>query len=605
MALLSVKHRKAIFQYLGLGEYNAENIKAFQKKYMLRKKDYDGIYGQDTDSTLRTVYYVKKYTKNFEPKEFQCECGGKYCCGYPSYMKPAQLILLQAIRDKYGKPIIVTSGLRCKTWNSKCGGSIQNSLHMSGQATDFYQQGVTDTLKNRKATIKWLKKQKSLHYSYGDGINSNGVSVSAPYMGNALHVDTYNDVTATYPTYKETPKIIDISEFQNTIDFAKVKADGIKGVIVRCGYRGAEKGTLNEDARFIEHIKGAYKAGLPVGIYMFTQAINEAEGKAEAEYAVKMWRKANVPLSFPIAIDTESVSKGRANDLTKAERTTVIKAFCDEIIAQGYEPMIYASTSWLNNKLNMSKLPYKVWVAQYASKCEYKGSYIIWQYASNGSVKGISGKVDMDYLYFTPKETPCPKQPKKSVDEVAKEVIDGKWGNGDERKKELEDAGYDYDAVQKRVNELIPSARERLAAKAGEYAYSTNTSKAHYPDGAPKAAYKTALYKAYPGLKNLSSAAAKGASCDVYVGVSVRSAGIDDDFPRGLSPSYLAKSKKFERIDKEDVKKGDIIVTSKHICIAWSDGEVKEASNGDFWPKTTETLTTRLNASGAKVYRAK
>lgn len=144
----------------------------------------------------------------------------------------------------------------------------------------------------------------------------------------------------------------------------------------------------------------------------------------------------------------------------------------------------------------------------------------------------------------------------------------------------------------------------KIAAKANEFAYPTNTSKANYPSGAPKAAYKTALYKVYPNLKKLSSAAAKGASCDVFVGTCVRSAGIDKNFPRGLSPSYLAKSSKFKQVNKSDVQDGDIIVTSKHICIAYG-GKVKEASNGDFWPKTTNTLKKRLNASGAKVYRAK
>ena len=203
------------------------------------------------------------------------------------------------------------------------------------------------------------------------------------------------------------------------------------------------------------------------------------------------------------------------------------------------------------------------------------------------------------------------EEPTKSIATIAQEVIDGKWGNGEDRITALKNAGYDPDAVQKKVNELlapkpkVKTNREKLADKANEFAYTTNTSNAKYPSGKPKAAYKKALYKAYPNLKKLSSPAAKGASCDVFVGTCVRSAGIDKDFPRGLSPSYLAKSKKFKQISKDKVKAGDIIVTPKHICIAWSDGKVKEASNGDFWPKTTKTLKKRLNASGAKVYRAK
>lgn len=198
----------------------------------------------------------------------------------------------------------------------------------------------------------------------------------------------------------ESTAVIDVSEFQSTIDWAKVKAAGVKGVIVRCGYRGAETGKLKADSRFLEHIKGAAKAGLKVGIYMFTQAITAAEGKEEADYAIKQMQAAGVTLSYPIAVDTESVRNGRANGLSKAQRTECIKAFCEEIKAKGYEPMIYASTSWLNNKLTMSKLPYKVWAAQYNSTCTYKGKYVMWQYTSSAHLPGVSGNVDMNHCYI-------------------------------------------------------------------------------------------------------------------------------------------------------------------------------------------------------------
>ena len=189
MALLTVEERKTRFKFLGLGEYNEENIKKLQKKY-LSAKEVDGVYGTHTDNLLRHVYNVKKYTKNFSPEEFKCECGGRYCTGYPSYMKKVELENLQAIRTHWGKPITVTCGLRCSTYNSKLNGSITNSKHLTGYACDFYMPGVTDTLANRKASIKWIKKLPNHNYTYGNGINSYGYSVSAPYMGNALHTDT-------------------------------------------------------------------------------------------------------------------------------------------------------------------------------------------------------------------------------------------------------------------------------------------------------------------------------------------------------------------------------------------------------------------------------
>ena len=105
---------------------------------------------------------------------------------------------------KTGRPITVTCGLRDKTYNSKLGGSIQNSLHLSGRAVDFYQKGVTDTLANRKASIKWIKTLPNHHYTYGNGINSYGNGVSAPYMGNALHTD----VSVKASPYDENGKLI-------------------------------------------------------------------------------------------------------------------------------------------------------------------------------------------------------------------------------------------------------------------------------------------------------------------------------------------------------------------------------------------------------------
>lgn len=486
--------------------------------------------------------------------------------------------------------------------------------------------GLTeDGVIGQGTTAAWQKKLRDLGYLAKDekidgyfGVKS--MTAWQKFLNDHDKLPSDPD-KGTDTTKKKTHKVIDISNFQGTSDFAKVKADGIKGVIVKCGYRGAEDGKLKEDSRFLEHIRNAHKAGLAVGIYMFTQAVTATEAKDEADYAVKMWKKADVPISYPIAIDTESVvisgRGGRANGLTKAQRTTVIKAFCERIKELGYEPMIYASTSWLNNKLNMEKLPYKVWVAQYASKCEYKGEYVMWQYTSDGNVKGIDGRVDMNKCYIEPKEVPCPR---KTVTELAKEVIDGKWGSGDERKKRLEAEGYDYDAVQSKVNEILEAEKtngQKIADMAVKLAYSTNTAKASYVNGEPKKAYKEAIPKAYPNRSGWGKPARDGASCDVAAGVSIRMAGVDPNFPRGLSPSYLAKSDKFElvKVTADTIKDGDIIITDKHICIHVG-GKIKEASHphynektkkyeGGFYPKTTDTLKKRLSAKGAKVYRAK
>lgn len=190
-----------------LDELGYASVKTFQAAVMYPKY-VDGVYGQQTENALISAINVKRNTKNFSVKEFRCECGGRYCCGYPSTLKVEMLRNIQAIRDHYGRPITVTCGLRDKTYNSKLGGSIQNSLHLSGRAVDFYQKGVTDTLANRKASIKWIKTLPQHHYTYGNGINSYGNGVSAPYMGNALHTDVNVGSTPAPSPYDKDGKLI-------------------------------------------------------------------------------------------------------------------------------------------------------------------------------------------------------------------------------------------------------------------------------------------------------------------------------------------------------------------------------------------------------------
>lgn len=202
--MLSEKLRKQYMEALGY-TYDKAGIKKMQSDYMARKSDVDGAYGNNTDILLRNLYNFKLsgIVKHFKLNEFKCKCGGKYCSGYPTVVSQAQLKMMEAIRTHYGKPITVTCGLRCRTYNSKIGGSIINSSHLSGYATDYYQAGVTDTLSHRKAAISWIKKQKNHSYTYGNGCNSKGNYISAPYMGNALHTDTKTSVKDIYPEIKK------------------------------------------------------------------------------------------------------------------------------------------------------------------------------------------------------------------------------------------------------------------------------------------------------------------------------------------------------------------------------------------------------------------
>lgn len=191
MALLDIDERERRLKFLGYGEYNAENIKAFQKEaFPKQPKQHDGKYGINTDRALRHFYNVKKVTKDFKPTEFRCNCGR--CTGYPSYMKQVELKHLQKIRNHYGKPMIITSGLRCSYENSRVGG-VRNSGHTRGYAADFYMKGVTDTVANRKRSLSYIKKLDNHEFTYGAYmLDSNGTYRAAGGMGNAMHTETHS-----------------------------------------------------------------------------------------------------------------------------------------------------------------------------------------------------------------------------------------------------------------------------------------------------------------------------------------------------------------------------------------------------------------------------
>ena len=193
---------------------------------------------------------------------------------------------------------------------------------------------------------------------------------------------------------------IDVSYAQGFIDWEKVARAGIKFAYIRASYRGYGTGRIVPDEWFERNIKGAIAAGIKVGVYFFSQAINAEEGREEADYIINQVKKYKI--SLPIAIDTEYVSapNARANSISKQIRTEAVKAFCARVYERRYTALIYASTSWLNNQLDMSKLSiYKVWVAQYYSHVTYGGEFQCWQYTSSGSVPGINGRVDMNHWY--------------------------------------------------------------------------------------------------------------------------------------------------------------------------------------------------------------
>ena len=192
---------------------------------------------------------------------------------------------------------------------------------------------------------------------------------------------------------------IDVSKWQGEIDWDKVKNAGVEFAIIRAGYRGSVTGAIVEDPYFQANMKGAAASGIPVGVYFFTQAVNEVEAVEEASAVLKLVTQ--FELDYPIFIDTEGAGgNGRADGLDVETRTLVCEAFCRTIENGGYRAGVYASRNWYNNCLETTKLDhYSIWLAEYRSVPLYQGYYSMWQYTSKGQVDGIKGNVDLNLFY--------------------------------------------------------------------------------------------------------------------------------------------------------------------------------------------------------------
>lgn len=222
-------------------------------------------------------------------------------------------------------------------------------------------------------------------------------------------------------------KIIDISTFNDVTNWDKVKQN-VAGVIIRIGYRGYGNGAIKEDARFRSHVEGAVKAGIPMGFYFMSQAMNRQEGIEEADYCYE--RIKDMQISLPVFFDSEYSSdkkNGRADYISKEERTWACLGFCERLKQLGIKAGVYASKSWFTTHLVTSLLTdYYIWCAQYNNRCTAAHRVDLWQYTSKGTIPGIAGNVDINecYVSFTRSdETSTQASMRQKVVEIARNWI--------------------------------------------------------------------------------------------------------------------------------------------------------------------------------------
>lgn len=200
-------------------------------------------------------------------------------------------------------------------------------------------------------------------------------------------------------------KGIDVSYHNGTINWKKVKKDGVDFAFIRVAYRGYENGRLKMDSEALENMKNANAAGVPIGVYIFSQAISSKEAIQEADYIVSKIKKYQIDL--PIVLDFEYVAVGVGRlykaKLSKSAATNICTSFCKRIQELGYTPMVYASKSMYQDEMYAADVSqkYPIWMAHYTNgTTDYSGEYEYWQYSSSGTVDGIKGYyVDLNFRY--------------------------------------------------------------------------------------------------------------------------------------------------------------------------------------------------------------
>lgn len=298
-------------------------------------------------------------------------------------------------------------------------------------------------------------------------------------------------------------QVVDVSTFQQTIDWSQVKQDGIVGAMIRAGY-----GFGTVDNQYRANVTGCENNGIPYGMYHYSYATNIEDAKKEAEFFINN-AKGTSP-SYPLAMDVEEASQAA---MGKQALTAMILAFCDVVKAAGYQPMLYTNLNWATNYIDMSQIDnagIRVWIAQYNTTLDYKGNYFLWQYTSSGRVAGIPANVDLNYLGSDTGEITPPQPPVTGNNTYTVKAGDTLWdiaqsqlGNGSRYKEIMTLNGLTSDVIQPGQVLKLPTGNDNT----GSGSVSTYTVKAGDTlwDIAQSQLGNGSLYKEIMALNGLTS----------------------------------------------------------------------------------------------------
>ena len=343
-------------------------------------------------------------SEHFNVQEFRCKCSQKH-----------DILIAEELVDKLEKlyakldcsKIIVTSGMRCPSYDISIGGN-GGGQHPLGKAADvvcYNQAGERISSKLVCCTAQDLGFGGIANIDTSYTATHLDVRTSNIWYGN--EVINYHTVTDDFYKYygisrngnevKEensmAMKGIDVSKHNGSINWNQVKADGVQFAILRAGYGRVAS---QKDVKFEEYYSGAKAVGIPVGAYWYSYAVSPDEAKIEAEVCISILK--GKQFEFPVYFDLE---EQKAFNTGKANCSAMVRAFCGELEKAGYWAGLYMSRSPFNSYMEEDiKTRYALWLAEYNNKLNYSGSVGMWQKSSTGRIAGISGNVDIDEGYI-------------------------------------------------------------------------------------------------------------------------------------------------------------------------------------------------------------
>lgn len=300
-----------------------------------------------------------------------------------------------------GRYIVRTAALLCCVLVWGCG-SKEEQVLPAGQAVT--EEAEQDGAEEGKSGKEEKEEQETLRFidAWGERhtMTVNPDVEKHSYDWSCL-TNTEEGISYTGDERYHIRRGVDVSEHQGAVDWERVKAAGYEFAILRIGYRGyGTAGNLYVDARFHENIAGAEAAGLDVGVYIFSQAVNEEETLEEVALVLENLKEYEPEL--PVVFDPERIrgDEARTDDVPGEQFMENTLLFCEQMKEAGYQPMVYCNLVWEAFEYDMEKLAeYPVWYADYEPVPQTPYEFTFWQYSEKGQVDGIEGCVDLNVQF--------------------------------------------------------------------------------------------------------------------------------------------------------------------------------------------------------------